>query len=364
MNALGQRMREMIASEGPISVERFMALALNDPQHGYYMTRDPLGAAGDFVTAPEISQMFGELLGVWAADLWLRMGAPKPLRLIELGPGRGTLMADALRAARACPEFLQAIDVHLIETSPILAAKQQSALANAEAPVTWRRAIETAPPGPAIILANEFFDALPVRHYVRTASGWRQRVVGMDAEGALLFGAAAEPESLIDLDAPPGTILEVGAVAQALMAGVARRLVEQGGAALAIDYGYLRTGLGETLQAVRGHAPTKPLANPGEADLTAHVDFSALARAAMGAGATVYGPVEQGDFLRRLGIEARAARLKRDASAEQARTIDSALARLTGGNAPGSPGMGRLFKVLAVACPACPAPAGFAEAHV
>lgn len=362
MSALGERLREIIASEGPISLERYMALALNDPQHGYYMTRDPLGAAGDFVTAPEISQMFGELVGLWAVDLWARMGAPRPLRLIELGPGRGTLMADALRAARACPAFLAAVDVHLVETSPVLAVSQKRALAQAEAPISWHPTIESAPAGPAIVLANEFFDALPVRHYVRAENSWRERLVGTDAQGALTFGAASEPEPTIEIDAPVGAILEVGAAGQILLRNLARRLVEQGGAALVIDYGHLRSSLGETLQAVRSHTRAELLSDPGEADLTAHVDFAALERAARSSGAAVFGPVEQGDFLRRLGIVARAAHLKREATAGQVRMIDSALARLTGANSHESPGMGRLFKVLAVAAPDCPTPAGFFEA--
>ena len=363
MTPLARRLRELIACEGPISFERYMALALSDPDHGYYMTRDPLGEAGDFVTAPEISQMFGELLGVWAADLWRRMGAPDPVRLIELGPGRGTLMKDALRAARACPGFLQACDVHLVEISPALAERQRRTLAGAAPAIAWSASIEAVPEGPAIIFANEFFDALPVRHYVRLERGWSERLVGTDETGAFAFGAAGEPEPGIVAEAPRGAVIELGAEARLFAERIARRLQAQGGALLILDYGYERPRFGETLQAVRRHARADILADPGEVDLTAHVDFYALARAAGAAGARVFGPIEQGTFLRRLGIEERAARLKQGASADQIRSIEDALARLVDPNRPDRPGMGELFKVLAVTAPDCPAPAGFEEAN-
>jgi SAM-dependent MidA family methyltransferase len=347
----------MIAQDGPITLERYMERALGHPRLGYYMTRDPLGAAGDFTTAPEISQMFGELLGLWAADTWMRMGAPDPVRFIELGPGRGTLMADALRAARAAPDFSAALDVHLVETSPVLREAQRMRLAAAGTPVAWHEAIDDVPEGPAIILANEFFDALPVRHYVRKDRAWRERLVGLGGGGALAFGVAPEPKPSIAARAPEGTIVEIGVAAQALMAKLAARVAAEGGAMLAIDYGYCEPRFGETLQAVARHRSVDPLDEPGEADLTAHVNFAALAKVARAAGASVPPPLTQAEFLLRLGIEARAERLKRAASSAQARGVASALDRLTARNAPTD--MGALFKVLAIAHPALGAPAGF-----
>ena len=197
MSELGSRIAALVAQEGPMPLEHFMALALGDPRHGYYMTRDPFGAAGDFITAPEISQMFGELIGLWAAESWMQMGSPARLQLIELGPGRGTLMADALRAAHVAPRFREALEVHLVETSPVLAAAQRERLASSGLPATWHAHLSDVPEGPSIIIANEFFDALPVRHYQRTPEGWRERLVGLDAQGALAFGLAPSIEPAI-----------------------------------------------------------------------------------------------------------------------------------------------------------------------
>ena len=354
---LGAEIREIIAVDGPISVERFMALALTHPTKGYYTTRNPFGAQGDFITAPDISQMFGELLGLWAAQLWTQIGAPSRVLLVELGPGRGALMADALRAAKAVPAFHAAIDVHLIEASDILVELQREALAGCGCPVSWRRTIDDLPPGPAIFLANEFFDALPVRHYVKTAQGWRERLVGLDAEGNLGFGLSGEVEPYLKAMAPEGSMLEIGVGAQRLMTQIAVHIVTQNGAALVLDYGHDHTGFGETLQAVKAHDYVDPLAEPGEADLTAHVDFAALTRAARAANAQALGPVGQGEFLRELGILQRAEALKNGATAEQAEDIDSALARLTG---TGAGEMGALFKVLAVTRRGLKDVAGFA----
>jgi SAM-dependent MidA family methyltransferase len=343
--SLKDDIREIIADEGPISIERFMALALTHPTKGYYTTRNPFGVDGDFVTAPEISQMFGELIGLWAAELWSLIGAPARVRLVELGPGRGALMADALRAARAVPDFFQAIDVHLVEASALLAEKQREALAASGKPVSWHNNFDEIPPGPAIIIANEFFDALPVRHYLKTRTGWCERLVGLDPEGELAFGLSEESEPYIKAEAEEGEILEISAAAQRLVTRIAARIVTENGAALVIDYGYWRTAFGETLQAVKAHHFVDPLEEPGQADLTTHVDFSALARAASAANARVHGPVEQGAFLAELGIFQRAEALRRHATPEQAEQIDSAVARLAG---DGEHEMGALFKVLAV----------------
>ncbi|MDR3463742.1 MAG: SAM-dependent methyltransferase [Beijerinckiaceae bacterium] len=344
MSALLQELRAMIAAEGPLSVERYMQLCLQHPVHGYYTSKMPFGRAGDFITAPEVSQMFGELAGLWAAQVWLDMGSPAGVRLVEIGPGRGTMMADVLRVARGVPGFLEAIDLHLVETSPVLREAQRRTLEAAPLTPVWHAAIETLPDGPAIFLANEFFDALPVRHYVRSETGWHERQVGLGSDGDLVFGAAAETIGLPSLAGRPGDILEIGHVARAVMTVLASRIASQGGALLVWDYGHAESGLGETLQAVAGHAFADPLAHPGEADLTVHVDFAMLRRAAEAAGAAVHGPVTQGLWLERLGIFERARRLKAKASAAQSAEIDSALGRLTAPNST----MATLFKVLAV----------------
>ncbi|WP_442756260.1 class I SAM-dependent methyltransferase [Methylocystis sp. JAN1] len=360
MNALKQEIAATIAHEGPMTLEHYMGLCLGHPRYGYYMTRDPFGQAGDFVTAPEISQMFGELLGVWISEAWRIAGAPSPARLIELGPGRGTLMSDVLRVARISPAFLNAVDVHLVETSPTLRAVQQRTLADAGKPASWNADVTDTPPGPAFILANEFFDALPVRHYVKTIPGWRERLVGLDPSGELAFGLSEAVETSLKVQAREGSIIEVSAIAQRIMGEIAARLVREGGALLLVDYGYTETSLGDSLQAVARHAYVDPLAEPGEADLTAHVDFAALARAARGAGAKVMGPVTQAHFLLQLGIERRAQSLMKRATEEQGRDIVDAFERLTGTQDPRRH-MGELFKVMAVTHPDMPDMPGFIE---
>ncbi len=361
MTRLGAEIAAIIADGGPIGVDRFMALALGHPTLGYYRTRDPLGASGDFTTAPETSQMFGELIGAWAATAWLSLGAPTPVHLVELGPGRGTLLADALRAARGLPAFFDAIDLHLVETSPVLREAQRAKLAACGRPVAWHETLDVVPPGPALVLANEFFDALPVRHYVRGARGWHERLVGLSpASDRLAFGLAPDPEPAITLAAPPGAVLEVGLAGQGLAKALATRLVRDRGAALVIDYGYKVPAFAETLQAMKQHRFVDPLAEPGEADLTAHVDFAGLTRAAEAVGARVYGPVPQGRFLRGLGIGERADALKRRASAAQAEEIDAALIRLVEAGTSERPGMGELFQVLCITAPEVPTPPGFA----
>lgn len=355
MSALAVELKALIRAEGPLPVDRFMALALGHPRHGYYMTRDPLGAGGDFVTAPEISQVFGELIGVWAAAAWEALGRPASVNLVELGPGRGTLMADALRAAALVPGFLDALDVHLVETSPILRAKQAASLAASPRPVTWHGNVLGVPDGPVIAIANEFFDALPVRQLVRHSGRWHERVVGLDGTGALAFGLAPDPEPGFHDPAPEGAVIEIQASGVPLMRALAERIARAGGAALAIDYGHTTSGHADTLQAVRRHAFADPLAEPGEADVTAHVDFAQLARAAREAGARVFGPITQGAFLAGLGLEARARRL---AAATPARAAEIAAAanRLAG---TGEGGMGELFKAMAVTHPALESCAGF-----
>ena len=340
---LALRLAARIARDGPISIADFMEACLGDPAHGYYMTRDPFGAAGDFVTAPEISQMFGELIGLWSVEAWERLGRPAPFVLAELGPGRGTLMADALRAARLVPEFEAAARIVLVETSPRLTAAQRERLSGHA--VAWVRSIADLPAGPAIVLANEFFDALPVRQYVRTDAGWSERVVAAP-DGALAFALTPAPGFAGPSAARAGDIVEIAASSDAIMAALAARIVRDGGAVLAIDYGHDGAGHGDTLQAVYAHAYDPPLARPGEADLTVHVDFAALADAARRAGGEPSAMMTQADFLLALGLLERAGRLGAGKDAATQAAIAAAVERLAG---PGA--MGDLFKVLCIAPP-------------
>ena len=360
MTPLENLIREIIVETGPMSIETYMTLALGHPLHGYYASKMPLGESGDFITAPEISQMFGELIGLWCIAVWRGMGAPRPFLLAELGPGRGSLMADAMRAARIAPNFLDALDLHLVETSEVLRQSQRAALETLGHHPKWHRTAEELPAGPAIILANEFFDCLPVRHFIRGKDGWHERLVGLDREGRLCFGLAPDPDPGLTMPGEPGQVLEAGLAAARVMTQLAGRLAAQGGVLLLIDYGYDTPARGETLQAVKRHRFADPLCDPGEVDLSAHVDFRGLARAARAAGGQVHGPVPQGEWLVRLGIHERAAALRRHASKQQCAAIDSALWRLAGnGVAPSADTMARLFKVLAVARPSPGALPGF-----
>ena len=355
MTALAAEIRERIRRDGPLSVATYMELCLNHPTHGYYRRGRPIGAAGDFITAPEVSQMLGELVGLWCAAVWQSMGRPRPLRLVELGPGRGTLLADALRAAETVPVFRGAIDLHLVESSEALRAEQAARLSPARP--TWHESFETVPAGPVLVVANEFFDALPIRQFERIGDGWRERMVALaPSSKALRFATTgtATAEVACPEAAPAGSIVEQAPARDALAAALGARIAAEGGAALIVDYGHDWPGIGDTLQAVRRHCRHGVLDDPGDADLTAHVDFSALAAAARQAGAAAFGPVPQGVFLRALGIEERAARLRQDASAAQRENIDSALRRLVGADE-----MGMLFKALAIAHPALGAPPGF-----
>ena len=358
---LEAEVRRRIESAGSLSVARFMELCLTHPEHGYYSTRAPIGAGGDFTTAPEISQMFGELLGVWAAAAWRAIGSPENFRLVELGPGRGTMMLDLLRAAKVMPVFRAGIVVHLVEISRALTHLQRQALNGTDVPVSWHATLDDVPDGPVIIVANEFFDALPVHQAVMCADGWHERVVKLDERGRLGFSIDRDPIPLFDELLPKeihaakiGEIFEWRSDKVALELG--RRIAKAGGAALIIDYGHAKSAVGDTLQAVRRHAAASPLVAPGLTDLTAHVDFQALAEAAGGMGALVHGPVSQADFLRRLGITQRAAVLKAGAPPEHASTIDAALERLTNEDRTG---MGGLIKVLALSEPTVGSLPGF-----
>jgi SAM-dependent MidA family methyltransferase len=326
------------------------------------VSRDPLGREGDFTTAPEVSQMFGELLGLWAASVWKAIGSPPLLRLIELGPGRGTMMADALRALRVLPPLYQALSIHLVEINPVLREKQKSMLSGAR-DIAWHDTIDDIPDGPAVIFANEYFDVLPIHQVVRAETGWHERTVEIDAGGKLVFGAASETTPRFEVlmpslarAAPVGAVFEWRPDAEIMK--IASRVRDQDGAALIIDYGHLRSDAGDTFQAIARHSFADPLKNPGQADVTAHVDFEALARAAEDVGARVHGPAPQGEFLRKLGVETRAVTLMAKASHEVSEDISGALRRLIGG---GRGGMGELFKVLAISEPNLTALAGFAD---
>jgi NADH dehydrogenase [ubiquinone] 1 alpha subcomplex assembly factor 7 len=358
MTPVEAELRRRIESDGPVSIATLIQLA----NAHYYATRDPFGSAGDFITAPEISQIFGELVGLWCAAMWSVTGRPDPVHLVELGPGRGTLMADALRALKVAAAFRSAIRVHLVETSPLLRAAQERALKDTGVEIHWHHNIGQVPKGPAFFIADEFFDALPVHHYVRGAKGWHERVIGL-REDVLTFGLSpiktpdfSIPETV--RAAPEGSIVELSPESARIARDIAERIQAQGGAALFIDYGYAKHGVGETLQALRSHAFADALKDPGEADLTAHVDFSALADAARQAGAASFGPMTQRDFLLGLGILERSAMLMRQATLEQALALESGTTRLTEDTPTG---MGRLFKVLAVTPRGLPAPPGFAS---
>jgi len=348
--------RRWLARCGPVSVAAFMAEALGHPRYGYYQSGAPFGAAGDFITAPEISQMFGELIGLWLAQCWRDRGAPGRFILLEAGPGRGVLMADILRATRAVPGFHRAVRVHLLETSAPLRALQRRQLADAGVPLRWHDRLATVPGGlPLYLVANEFFDALPVRQFVRQAGSWRERLVTLDAHGDPVFTLSrhAVAAARLPLDparpARPGDIVETRPAAVRLAAFLGRRIARHDGAGLVLDYGHDGAGSGDSLQAVRDHAAAPVLARPGEADLTAHVDFAALA-AAFGRGGATAAPLRgQGAFLDALGIRVRAAALLRSAGPDQARQIRTALHRLT---APGE--MGVLFKALGLRAPGSP----------
>ena len=354
--ALRDHLIRLIGETGPLTLSHYMALALGHPEHGYYMTRDPLGRAGDFTTAPEVSQMFGELISLWLADRWIASGSPAPFALAELGPGRGTLMADALRAMRAVRGMAEAASIHFVETSPALRAAQRERVPQA----AWHSSISELPDLPLFLIANEFFDALPITQYQRTERGWCERCVDYrngKFTPVLAPVAAANDKALAEnvRNAPIGSIAETCPAATAIAEEIASRIAQRGGAALIVDYGYAKSAAGDTLQALRNHRYADPFDAPGEADLTAHVDFEALAHAVRRGGAEPHGPAEQGAFLKALGIAARAERLSRNATEAQKRDIADALARLTG-----EAEMGSLFKVLGITPPGAGAPAGFA----
>lgn len=353
---LKEILKKQIRSVGPMNVGAFMAQALGHPEHGYYMNRDPFGVVGDFTTAPEISQMFGEMIGAWVADIWTQTGAPEKFILLECGPGRGTLMADALRATKNVKGFHAALSLHFLETSPALRAMQEKALSS-YCPV-WHESPDTIPENlPLIVIGNEFLDALPVRQLQKTKTGWVERVVGLDERGDFCFslipyigtapdgpGAAAE-----------GHVFEFSPAQVSFVSEICQRIKRQGGAALFIDYGENESKYGESLQAIADHKVVSIFESIGEADISANVDFGAIVQAVKKEGVSVFGPVEQGDFLKNLGIEQRAAMLmKAAANASQKEDIEKALHRLCD-----SGQMGSMFKAIGFVHGKAIRPAGF-----
>ncbi|WP_119300488.1 class I SAM-dependent methyltransferase [Dongia deserti] len=349
-------LKRRIAASGPVTVAEFMRIALAEQGTGYYATRDPLGGAGDFITAPEISQMFGELLGLWCVDSWERAGAPDPFLLVELGPGRGTLMADALRAAKVRRPFLSAMRLHLVEISRPLRALQEQRL-GAFHPL-WHDDLTTLPDGPALIVGNEFLDALPIHQFQMTERGWRER--GVDLVNDTLAWTLLPPGPQLALlqaahkRAKPDEIAEVCPAALSIASTVGARMAEEGIAALFIDYGPADSAVGESLQAVKAHRFCDPLAEIGAADLTGHVDFAAVANAAREAGARTHGALAQATFLETLGIRTRAALLSAKASEADRSAIAQAMTRLIDPRQ-----MGSLFKALAISHPDLQELAGF-----
>lgn len=348
MTRLEEHIVELISALGPIPVSEYMALCLFDPRDGYYTTREPFGTKGDFTTAPEISQMFGELVAVWLYEAWLAIGKPMPVTVAEIGPGRGTLMKDMLRTlSRLDGEFVAAAAFAMVETSPRLTEIQKKTLAGAQAALGWHENVGTLAKTPLLIVGNELFDAIPIRQFVRTEKGWRERMIGLDDNDRLSFFAGAaslDPSLLPDdaADAPQGAVVELAPARTALMTTVAEHIAKHGGAGLFIDYGYLRPGVGDTLQALRKHRHDGVLASPGEADLTTHVDFAALNAAARVQGLDTR-TATQGAFLLGMGLLERAGQLGAGAGEALRKKISGEVERLAGPQA-----MGELFKVLAV----------------
>ena len=361
-DSLGEHLARRIRALGPLTVETYMTEVLTHPRHGYYVAQQPFGQSGDFITAPEVSQMFGELIGAWMADTWTRMGRPSGVHLVEIGPGRGVLMRDLLRAASTVPGFRDAATVHLVDVSAPLQLVQRRALAESGWNIRWHSSFADVPSrGPLLLIANELFDALPIRQFVRTLAGWCERLVDAGPDGALRFvltrgpspASALIPASVRET-APLESVAEVSPAAINLATAIGARVAAEGGGALIIDYGNAEFGARDTLQAVLRHRSHPVLDAPGTADICAHVDFAMVAQAAREAGAHVWGPRTQGEFLRTIGIAERATVLSRVATPEQRDEIAAALNRLVGPHA-----MGGLFKVVAFAHPDLDDIAGF-----
>jgi SAM-dependent MidA family methyltransferase len=345
---LGARLRRAIEATGPMPLAEYMHICLADPQDGYYSRKPPIGAAGDFITAPQVSQMFGELIGIWCASVWRAMGAPQRFALVEAGPGHATMMIDLLRAAGTLPGFVDAANVTLIETSPVLVDIQTANLDRFGCHPHWASSLDALEGGPIILVANEFLDVLPIRQFVKTNSVWLERCVGIDGDGRLNWTYAARTADMSILpssaaEAPVGSVFEYAPARNAWVDRLASLLGDRRGAALLIDYGYSHNTFGDTFQAVQGHDFADPLAAPGEADLTAHVDFGAVGASAAAAGVAISPLVTQGRFLGAMGLAERAERLASGKSQAAQRQIAADAQRLAN---PAE--MGKLFKVLAL----------------
>lgn len=349
-------LRDIIAHSGPVSVADYMDLCLAHPEHGYYNTRDPLGQAGDFITSPEVTQVFGELVGVWCAHMWQVMGKPERFDLIELGPGRGTLMNDAMRAAGKLPGFGDAAQIRLVEMSPPLRQLQQQAMERSGHAATWHRALGDINGEACVIIANEFFDALPFHQYIMSRQGWRERLIELN-DNRLTWAVSDDqpPPATIPAaleNSAEGSIFERAPLREQMAGEIAHRLVTHSGAALIVDYGFSGPALGDSFQALHAHEFVDPLMSPGEADLTSHVDFTALGEAARGANCPAYGPVTQAQLLDGLGIALRMDALKR-ARPDKAGDLALANARLVSPDQ-----MGALFKGIAFSSVGTPPPFG------
>ncbi len=349
--ALEEIIKQTIRDTGPMNLAHYMALCLGHPTHGYYMTRDPFGEKGDFTTAPEISQMFGELIGAWIADSWVKMGTPKKFILLECGPGRGTLMMDAMRATQNVDGFHEAVQIHLLEMSPVLRSLQAERLSQYDA--TWHDDLSTLPTDyPIIVIGNEFLDALPVRQLTWCETGWKEKTVNIDKNDTLcLYDVEAKNEvieALTPFLIPPqvGEQVEVSLEQQRLLNDLINIVLKQGGILLFVDYGFVHNVAGDTIQAVKNHSYCDLLETPGEADITAHVNFSEISQIAMKKNMMVHGPVSQGEYLKRLGISIREGLLKENATKLQQRDIEAAVKRLIGEDTKNNE-MGKLFKVIA-----------------
>ncbi len=369
---LEERIKLLIRRNGPISIEDYMTDALSHPHEGYYMTRHAIGKDGDFTTAPEISQVFGELIGLWLVQSWHDLGSPNRFNLVELGPGRGVLMDDILRAARLRPEFIKACSIYLVETSGRLRHEQKKRLTlHKEAHIHWADKFEDIPDAPTLVIANEFFDCLPIQQYQKTKTGWHERMIGLDHNNNLTFELApapSKPAHPLGYDQPVSTcntpndpqpakdddILEISPSAKKITKVIAQFLSKNNGRALFIDYGHYSSAYGDTFQSIRDHQFWPPLQSPGKADLTAHVDFQQIAETSLHEGIGVYGPLAQGPFLDRLGISYRVETLSRGKTEEEIITLRDGVSRLISPNQ-----MGELFKVMVLSSPDLDPPAGF-----
>ncbi len=343
MSALTGIIKDKIAASGPISIADYMALALGHPDHGYYIKRDPFGARGDFITAPEISQIFGEMLGLWCAQMWLQLGGG-PVSLVELGPGRGTLMGDVLRATKAMAGFHEAITIHMVETSPVLANAQYMRLRDDHPRIEWLDSIAELPENKTLLIANEFFDALPIKQYVMETDGMRERKVTWNETTQafeFVLGDAGLTLAKSGSVIPRGTVMEHSPASRSTMRQLAQHIHRFGGAAIIVDYGYLGEAHHDTLQALKNHLFHPVLSEPGEADITAHVDFQSLMEIVRDAGCGVAPLANQGEFLIRMGAQLRLEMLLRQATPEQKSLLVSGLERLISPQA-----MGELFKVM------------------